>query len=217
MNSGDVKYIAKRGFMLLPISFQGFRKEYLSKAITFIDFLRMNNASDKLIQATSEHAEVEDLLDGGISSYITSSEEEKILNYLAGTPEFLECGAHIQRKRACSESNDYDCNSSYLGFDFSKLIPDYLKYANSYDRYHSSEIIKLETAAMKDALPFTQYSCETSFDGDCIISDIKPGNYYLSNIVPIKIGQSYVNWDFPIKIEAGKQIYVELSNNNEAK
>jgi hypothetical protein len=71
----------------------------------------------------------------------------------------------------------------------------------------NAEVIKL---ALRAALKH----CKTSFTGECTMTNIPPGEYTLSPVNDVYIGISKINWDYPIRVSAGKETYIELSNDN---
>jgi hypothetical protein len=57
---------------------------------------------------------------------------------------------------------------------------------------------------------------KTSLTGEAEIPSIPAGEFWLSNVVPSKIGSSFVFWDIPVKVTPGNMTKLELSNDNES-
>src|SRR5437588_145782 len=64
-------------------------------------------------------------------------------------------------------------------------------------------------------LQFLAAKAETDLEGHASISGLAPGNYWISSLnLEANAGDLRVQWDVPVKIEAGETARVELSNLN---
>ncbi len=56
---------------------------------------------------------------------------------------------------------------------------------------------------------------DTDLDGHCQIQGLPPGNYWISSLgLTAAAGDARLQWDLPIKIEAGRTVRIELTNLN---
>lgn len=56
---------------------------------------------------------------------------------------------------------------------------------------------------------------DTDLDGRCQIQGLPPGNYWISSLgLTAAAGDARLQWDLPIKIEAGRTVRIELTNLN---
>jgi hypothetical protein len=56
---------------------------------------------------------------------------------------------------------------------------------------------------------------DTDLDGHGQIQGLLPGNYWISSLgLTASAGDARLQWDFPVKIEAGRTVRIELTNLN---
>jgi len=56
---------------------------------------------------------------------------------------------------------------------------------------------------------------DTDLDGHCQIQGLPPGNYWISSLgLTAAAGDARLQWDLPVKIEAGRTVRIELTNLN---
>lgn len=217
LKTGNVKYVAKQHFYLLTNSFDKILSAELSKYPSMEEWLRSNGASEELVNASSTIPELKQYLSVGYLHGLDCTAEnnpivaqgEDLNKKLSYIPEFktfcCDCDT-IKRQRAAY-------GYSYRGpavLNVSDYLPSYLfEYSNIQDKKAISAFSK----AQENIKSYISAECETGFTGECTISNIKPGKYYLTSGDFVEIGPNNLFWNVPVTISP-KINKIELSNDN---
>lgn len=215
--SGDVKFIAKRYFYLLSKSLASISEQNYHP-LSLIGYLQKKGASAELINFIKKKYPNAKIF---IAPFYDDVKDEKnipeFVHYIKNTKNDIETCENEQIQLAESGITPGICSKIYISVTNEKFLPIYFRYGTkeTYTEYLLLEKQFSNIRAKSLALSYVVGSCQTSFSGDCLISAIQPGEYWITPIEKINIAGNNIMWDFPIKIHAGIQD-IELSNDNMA-
>lgn len=217
LKTGNVKYVAKQHFYLLTKSFDKILSAELSKYPSMEEWLRSNGASEELINASSTIPELNQKISLGYLHGINCiaennpivSQSEELNQKLINIPEF---------KAFCSDCDKIKRQKATFGYSYrgpvTLNISDYLPiYLFEYSNMKTKNAVSAFSNAQENIKSYIVAECETSFNGECTISNIKPGKYYLTSGDFVEIGPNNLFWNIPVTI-LPKINKIELSNYN---
>jgi len=241
LNSGDVKYLAKRELILSNYSFEDVYDQQLSqKPQNIQDWLKYHKTSNEFINFSNNQV-LASFLQNGFKNFNIKLFNKNQIEELSSIPELKQYVKRyktynswqnkIFRGTAATLLFPVDIMACYggspnCGFSFRYSQDSYQKFiqecsAVSFENWLNQGYYKEYYDFMSSSLEETKIKIiankiqdqKTDFKGNFKFTNIKNGNYYITTVFTTNMSDNELFWDVPVSVKNNDSIK-DLENDN---